>query len=62
MTFNPKICEDRKESCLREFNAVWKRLNGQDKKLWAILIMLITQLATIIGVLIAAWGKSLIVY
>jgi len=45
MTFNEKLCEERKDSCKREFDAVWKRLNGQDRKLWTIIILLVTQLA-----------------
>ena len=62
MTFNPKVCEDRKESCRREFDAVWKRLNGQDRKLWAIIMLLVAQLAGAVVALALSWGKSLLVY
>ena len=73
MTFNPKVCEDRKENCRRELDAVWKRfeadeqtnkdrMNGFDKKLWILVIVGLTQLATFAAALILAWGKSIMVY
>jgi len=41
---------------------IWRRLNGQDKKLWAILILLVSQLAGLVAAIALVWGKSLMVY
>ena len=51
MTFNPKLCDERHDNIGKEFQAVWKRLNGQDRKLWIIIALHITTLLTVIGFL-----------
>ena len=41
MPFNQKLCDERHKENRREFDAVWKRMNGMDKKLWAIIMLLL---------------------
>lgn len=62
MNFDPSHCDERLKTCRREFDAVWKRLNGQDKKLWAIIMLLLAQLAGLVAAIALTWGKSLMVY
>jgi len=51
------FCKERKEACEREFDAVWKRLNGQDKKLWTIILLMVANLATLIGFIVNAVAR-----
>ena len=49
MTFNQGRCDDRHKGIDTEFKRVWARMNGFDKKLWALIIMV---LGTLIAVLV----------
>lgn len=50
--FNQKFCDERHQNIKEEFDAVWKRMNGTERKLWAIIILLVGNLAGLIGVLL----------
>jgi hypothetical protein len=54
MTFNPELCEERHKNITKEFEAVWKRLANQDKKLWTIILLGVGNLAGLITVLVKA--------
>jgi len=50
--YNFELCHEKHKNIEREFEAMWKRLNGTEKKLWGIIILLIGNLATLIGMLL----------
>ena len=54
--YSEKWCDERHDKITNEFLAVWKRMNGTEKKLWAIIIMLITNLSGLIVILLTG-GK-----
>lgn len=49
MGYDPRFCDERHENIDKEFLRVWKRVNGTDKKLWALIIM---ALGTLVAVLL----------
>ena len=53
--YNEKWCDERHDKIGEEFMAVWKRMNGFDKKLWTIIIMLVANLAGLVGVLLKSF-------
>jgi len=53
--FNLRLCEERHENIKKEFEAMWKHMNGTEKKLWAIIILLVSNLAGLIGVLLKSF-------
>lgn len=53
--FNQKFCDERHQYIKEEFGAVWKRMNGTEKKLWTIIILLVANLAGLIGVLLKSF-------
>lgn len=53
--FNFKLCDERHKNIKEEFEAVWKRMNGTEKKLWTIIILLVANLAGLIGVFIKSF-------
>jgi len=50
--FDVRLCEERHKNIEKEFVAVWKRMNGTEKKLWAIIILLVGNLAGLLAVLL----------
>ena len=53
--FNLGLCEERHKNIEKEFEAMWKRMNGTEKKLWAIIILLVGNLAGLIGMLLKSF-------
>ena len=53
--YNVKLCDERHDKIIEEFTAVWTRMNGFDKKLWTIIIMLVANLAGLVGVLLKSF-------
>lgn len=49
MPFNQGRCDDRHKAIDRELKSVWARMNGFDKKLWALIVMV---LGTLVAVLV----------
>ena len=47
--FNVKLCDERHDKITEEFLVVWKRMNGTEKKLWAIILLLVANLAGLVG-------------
>ena len=47
--FNVKLCDERHDKITDEFLVMWKRINGTEKKLWAIILLLVANLAGLIG-------------
>ena len=52
MSFNKDLCDERHDNIGEEFKAVWKRMNGFDKKLWAIIVMLFGNLGALVALLL----------
>ena len=52
MTFNKELCEERHENIDREFKRMRTRMNGIDAKLWALIILLVANLAFVIRALL----------
>jgi hypothetical protein len=50
--YNVKLCDERHDKIAEEFLVVWKRMNGTEKKLWAIILLLVANLAGMIGMFI----------
>ena len=50
--YNVKLCDERHDKITEEFMAVWKRMNGTEKKLWAIILLLVANLAGLVGMFI----------
>lgn len=50
--YNLELCKEKHQNIEKEFAAMWKRLNGTEKKLWGIIILLVANLATLIGMLL----------
>lgn len=57
MTYNQKLCDERHENIDREFEITRLKMNGFDKKLWTIILLLIANLAGLVGFLIKAMAK-----
>ena len=57
--YNKEWCDERHDKIDLEFKVVRDRMNGFDKKLWAILIFLALNFAAIsfVGVLVKAMAK-----
>ena len=53
--YNVKLCDERHNKIADEFLVVWTRMNGFDKKLWTIIIMLVANLAGLVGVLLKSF-------
>ena len=53
--FIEALCREKHKVIEKEFEAVWKRMNGTEKKLWAIIILLVGNLAGLIGMLIKSF-------
>ena len=47
--YNEKWCDERHDKIADEFLVVWKRMNGTEKKLWAIILLLVANLAGLVG-------------
>ena len=50
--YSNRFCDDRHKNIDKEFKAVWTRMNGFDKKLWAIIVLIMANLGTVIGILV----------
>ncbi len=50
--YNPDLCEEKHDNIDQRISRVEIRMNGFDKKLWALIILMITNLGILIGVLI----------
>ena len=50
--YNVKLCDERHDKIADEFLVVWRKMNGTDKKLWAIILLLIVNLAGMLGALL----------
>ena len=50
--FNVKLCDERHERIGEEFVFVWNKMNGTEKKLWAIILLLVANLAGMVGMFI----------
>ena len=50
--YNAKLCDERHDKIADEFLVVWKRMNGTEKKLWAIILLLVANLAGLVGMFI----------
>ena len=50
--YNEKWCDERHDKIEDEFLVVWKRMNGTEKKLWAIILLLVANLAGLVGMFI----------
>ena len=61
-SFILRLCDEKHRNIDKKFDDVDKRMNGQDKKLWAIIMMLIANLAGLVVALALVWGKSMMVY
>lgn len=48
MTISQKLCDERHDNIDKEFKRGRERMNGLEKKLWAIIILLITNLMGLI--------------
>lgn len=57
MTISQKLCDERHDNIDKEFKRGRERMNGFDKKLWTIIILMIANLGTVIGVLVKALVK-----
>ena len=49
--YNKDWCDERHDNIDREFEIMRTRMNGQDKKLWTIIILLIANLAGLVAFL-----------
>lgn len=54
MTISQKLCDERHDNIGKEFKRGRDRMDGLDKKLWAIIILLITNLVGIIAFFVRA--------
>jgi len=50
--YNSKLCDERHDKITDEFLVVWKKMNGTDKKLWTIILLLVANLAGLVGMFI----------
>jgi len=62
MTFNPKLCDERHTKIDKEFEDVWIEIKNQRNKLWAIIMLLVANLASLIIGILLVYGKSIVVY
>jgi len=53
--YNLELCKEKHQNIEKEFEAMWKRLNGTEKKLWGIIILLVANLATLAGMLLKSF-------
>ena len=49
--YNKDWCDERHDNIDKEFKIMRTRMNGQDKKLWTIIILLIANLAGLVAFL-----------
>ena len=54
MDISSKLCDERHTNIDKEFKRGRERMNGLEKKLWAIIILLITNLVGIIAFFVRA--------
>lgn len=43
--YNPDLCEEKHKNIDKEFKAVWERIKTSDRKLWAIILLLVANIA-----------------
>ena len=48
MSFNQGRCDDRHKSVDKEFKAVWTEIKNQRGKLWAIILLLVGNLCSLV--------------
>lgn len=57
MTISQKLCDERHDNIDKEFKRMRERMNGLDKKLWALILLMVANLGSLIAFLIKATAR-----